>query len=57
MDADEKTIEKLNDALKVVAMLSAQLRRELSTSAQDAVDLEAAAWKATTAVRSLREGA
>ena len=58
VDADEQvTVEKLNDALQVVAMLSAQLHRQLRTSAQDAVDLEAAAWRATKAVRHLQRGA
>jgi hypothetical protein len=58
VDVDEKaTVEKLNDALQVVALLSAHLRRQLSESAQDAVDLEAATWRATTAVRRLQKGA
>ena len=57
MDANEKVIEKLNDASQVVALLSAQLRRQLSESAQDAVDLEAATWRATASIGQLRKGA
>jgi hypothetical protein len=53
-ETDGKTIEMLNDALQVVVVLSSKLRRELSESAQEAVDLEAAAWRATAAVRRLR---
>jgi len=58
MDQTEKvTVEKLNDALQVVALLSAQLRRQLSESAQDAANLEAATWRATASVGQLRKGA
>ena len=53
-ETERKTIEMLNDALQVVAVLSSKLRRELTESAQEAVDLEAASWRATTAVRGLR---
>ena len=54
--AEKATVEKLNDALQVVALLSTQLRRQLSESAQDAVDLEAATWRATASIGQLRKG-
>jgi len=58
MDQAEKvTVEKLNDALQVVALLSATLRKQLTESAQDAVNLEAATWRATASIGQLRKSA
>ena len=58
LDADEKvTVEKLNDALVVVAMLSAKLRRQIDDSSRDAGDLEVATWTASASIGRLRKGA
>jgi ABC-type transporter Mla subunit MlaD len=47
------TIDRLANALQTVALLATRLRRQLGESAQEAVDLEAAADKAVQAVREL----
>ena len=53
-DKIKDTIDQLAQSLQIVTLLSTQLRRELSASAQEAVDLEAAADKAIRAVRRLQ---
>lgn len=49
-----KTIDDLANSLQTVALLSTRLRRELAESAQEALDLEAAADKAVRAIRRLK---
>ena len=56
--ADDKfseTVSQLTNALQVVAVLATKLRREISTSADDTVTLEAAAERAVKSVRRLAE--
>ena len=53
-DELKETIEQLANSLQTVTLLSTQLRRELAESAQQAIDLEAAADKAVRAVRRLQ---
>jgi hypothetical protein len=55
MNDDMKaTIDQLANSLQTVALLATKLRRQLGESAQDAVDLEAAADKAVRAIRRLQ---
>ena len=53
-DKIKDTIDQLAQSLQIVTLLSTQLRRELSASAQEAVDLEAAADRAVRAARRLQ---
>lgn len=48
------TIDQLANALQTVALLATRLRRQLGESAQEAVELEAAADKAVRAIRGLQ---
>ena len=55
MNDDVKdTIDQLANSLQTVTLLSTKLRRELGESAQQAVDLEAAAGKAVRAIKRLQ---
>lgn len=55
MNNDTKdTIDQLANSLQTVTLLSTKLRRELGESAQQAVDLEAAADKAVRAIKRLQ---
>jgi hypothetical protein len=55
MDDDLKsTIDQLANALQAIALISTRLRRQLGESAQEAVDLEAAADRAVRAIRRLQ---
>jgi ABC-type transporter Mla subunit MlaD len=47
-------IDQIANSRQTVTLLSTQLRRELSESAQRAVELEAAADKAVTTIKQLR---
>ena len=49
-----ETIEQLANSLQAIALLSTRLRRQLGESAQDAVNLEAAADRAVRAIRRLQ---
>ena len=49
-----KTIDELANSLQTVTLLSTQLRRQLAESAQEALELEAAADKAVRAIRKLK---
>jgi hypothetical protein len=53
-DDTKKTIDQLANSLQTVTLLSTKLRRELGESAQQAVDLEAAADKAVRAIKRLQ---
>lgn len=48
------TIDQLANSLQTVTLLSTRLRRELGESAQEAVELEAAADKAVRAIKRLQ---
>ena len=48
------TIDQLANSLQTVALLATKLRRQLGESAQEAVELEAAADKAVRAIRGLQ---
>jgi hypothetical protein len=48
------TIEQLANSLQTVTLLSRQLRRDLGNSAQQAVDLEAAADQAVRVIKKLQ---
>jgi len=48
------TIEQLANSLQTVALLATRLRRQLGESAQEAVELEAAADKAVRAIKRLK---
>ena len=50
----KETIDQLANSLQTVTLLSTKLRRELGESAQQAVDLEAAADKAVRAIKRLQ---
>lgn len=54
-DRFDETVSQLTNALQVVAVLATKLRREISTSADDTVTLEAAAERAVKAVGRLRQ--
>ena len=53
-DDMKDTIDQLANSLQTVTLLSTRLRRELGESAQQAVDLEAAADKAVRAIKRLQ---
>lgn len=53
-DDVKETIDQLANSLQTVTLLSTKLRRELGESAQQAVDLEAAADKAVRAIKRLQ---
>lgn len=53
-DQLKDTIERLANSLQTVALLATRLRRQLGESAQEAVDLEAAADKAVRAIKQLQ---
>jgi len=54
-DMDMKdTIDQLANSLQTVTLLSTRLRRDLGESAQQAIDLEAAADKAVRAFKRLQ---
>jgi hypothetical protein len=50
----EKTLAELANSLQTVTLLSTRLRRRLAESAQEALELEAAADKAVRAIRRLK---
>lgn len=50
----KKTIDELANSLQAVTLLSTSLRRQLAESAQEALDLEAAADRAMRAIRRLK---
>ena len=49
-----KTIDELANSLQTVTLLSTRLRRQLAETAQEALELEAAADKAVRAIRRLK---
>jgi uncharacterized protein Yka (UPF0111/DUF47 family) len=53
-DAIKETIEELANSLQAVALLSTKLRRQLGESAQEALELEAAADRAVRTIRRLQ---
>jgi len=53
-DDMKDTIDQLANSLQTVTLLSTRLRRELGESAQQAVDLEAAADKAVRVIKRLQ---
>ena len=53
-DDIKDTIEQLANSLQTVTLLSTRLRRQLGESAQEAVELEAAADKAVRAIKRLK---
>jgi hypothetical protein len=53
-DDIKDTIEQLANSLQTVTLLSRQLRRDLGNSAQQAVDLEAAADQAVRVIKKLQ---
>lgn len=53
-DDMKETIDQLANSLQTVTLLSTKLRRELGESAQQAVDLEAAADKAARVMKRLQ---
>ena len=53
-DDIKSTIDQLANSLQTITLLSTQLRRELGESAQQAVDLEAAADKAVQVIKRLQ---
>jgi len=53
-DDIKETIEQLANSLQTVTLLSTRLRRQLGESAQEAVELEAAADKAVRAIKRLK---
>ena len=53
-DDMKDTIDQLANSLQTVTLLSTKLRRELGESAQQAVDLEAAADKAVRVIKRLQ---
>lgn len=48
------TIDQLANSLQTIALVSTRLRRQLGESAQEAIDLEAAADKAVRAIKRLQ---
>jgi hypothetical protein len=54
-DTFKETVSQLANSLQQTALLVTKLRRELSGSAQDAVDCEASCWRATLALRRLTD--
>ena len=53
-DDIKETIDQLANSLQAVTLLSTRLRRDLRESAQQAIELEAAADKAVRAVKRLQ---
>ena len=53
-DGLKKTIDELANSLQTVTLLSTRLRRQLAESAQEALELEAAAERAARAIRRLK---
>ena len=53
-DELKSLIDQLANALQTVALLATRLRRQLGESAQEAIELEAAADKAVRAIRGLQ---
>ena len=53
-DDIKDTIDQLANSLQSVTLLSTQLRRELGNSAQQAVELEAAADRAVNVIKKLQ---
>jgi hypothetical protein len=53
-DDMKDTIDQLANSLQTVTLLSTQLRRELGESAQQAIELEAAADKAARVIKRLQ---
>jgi hypothetical protein len=53
-DDMKDTVDQLANSLQTVTLLSTRLRRELAESAQQAVDLEAAADKAVRVMKRLQ---
>ena len=53
-DEFKETIDQLANSLQAVTLLATRLRRDLSESSQQAIDLEAAAHKAIRAVKRLQ---
>ena len=53
-DDIKETIDQLANSLQTVTLLSTQLRRDLGNSAQQAVDLEAAADQAVRVIKTLQ---
>jgi hypothetical protein len=53
-DDVKNTIDQLANSLQTVTLLSTRLRRDLGESAQQAVDLEAAADNAVRAIKRLQ---
>ncbi len=53
-DDMKDTIDQLANSLQTVTLLSTQLRRELGESAQQAIELEAAADKAVRVIKRLQ---
>lgn len=53
-DDMKETIDQLANSLQTVALLSTRLRRDLGESAQEALDLEAAADTAVRAIKRLQ---
>jgi hypothetical protein len=50
----KETIDQLANSLQTIALVSTRLRRQLGESAQEAIDLEAAADKAVRAIKRLQ---
>jgi hypothetical protein len=53
-DELKETIDQLANALQTVTLLATRLRRDLTKSAQQAIDLEAGADKAVRAIKRLQ---
>ena len=53
-DDIKDTIDQLANSLQTVTLLSTRLRRDLGSSAQQAVDLEAAADHAVRVIKKLQ---
>lgn len=49
-----KALEELANSLQTLTLLSTRLRRQLAESAEEAVELEAAADRAVRAIRRLK---
>jgi hypothetical protein len=49
-----KTIDELANSLQTIVLLSTRLRRQLTESAQEALELEAATGKSVRAIRRLK---
>lgn len=53
-DRIKDTTEQLANSLQTVTLLSTRLRRQLAESAQEALELEAAADRAVRAIKQLK---